>query len=95
MASKFSNAENDRAFDWLTERDSIQAAQLEHALRNYAHPVYEPADVGDHLMRALSAPMAQYPGDPAQVDVVVLAVAVINYGCAQGWDIVHEIGTSS
>ena len=95
MTSNFGNSENDKAFQWLTKRDSMQAAMLEDALRNYAHPVYDPADVGTHLMRALSAPMAPYDGDPTKVDAVLLAVAVIDYGCQQGWDVVEEIGTSS
>ena len=95
MTGHFGNSENDRAFKWLTQRDSIQAALLEDAMRNYTHPVYDPADVGTHLMRALSAPMDPYDGDPTKVDVVLLAVAVIDYGCQQGWDVVEEIGTSS
>ncbi|MCH7993584.1 MAG: hypothetical protein IIB57_03975 [Planctomycetes bacterium] len=95
MARNFGNSENDRAFQWLTQRDSMQAAMLEEAMRNYAHPVYDPADVGTHLMRALSAPMAKYAGDPTQVDAVLLAVAVIDYSCQQGWDVVEEIGSSS
>lgn len=94
MAKNFGNSENDRAFQWLTKPDSIQVVLLEDAMRNYAHPVYDPADVGTHLMRALSAPMARYAGDPTKVDPVVLAVAVIDYGCRHGWDVVQEIGTS-
>jgi len=94
MAGKLGNSENDKAFQWLTQRDSMQAVLLEDAMRNYAHPVYDPADVGTHLMRALSAPMAKYAGDPTQVDAVLLAVAVIDYGCQLGWDVVEEIGSS-
>lgn len=70
----------------------MQAAQLEHAMRNYDQPVYDPADVGQHLLKALSMPMAGYVGDATKVDVIPLAVAIISHASAMGWDIVEEIG---
>lgn len=88
----FSNPENNRAFSWLTTPDSMQAAQLEHAMRNYEHPVYDPADVGQHLLKALSMPMAGYTGDASKVDSLPLAIAVISHSSAMGWDVVEEIG---
>ena len=54
----------------------------------------DPAEVGTHLMRALSAPMAEFAGDPTKVDAVLLAVAVIDYACQRAWDVVQEIDTS-
>lgn len=95
MARAHDNSANEKAVWWLTQPDSMQVAQLEHAMRNYAYPVYDPADVATHLMRALSAPMAQYTGDLTRVDAAALAVTVINYACQQGWDIVEEIGMST
>ncbi len=88
----FNNAENERAFNWLTAPGSMQAAQLENAMRNYQHPVYDPADVAQHLMKALAAPMAGYPGDVTKVDKLPLAVAVISHGILMTWDVVVEIG---
>jgi hypothetical protein len=89
---QFKNSENDRAFRWLTARGSMQGAQLENAIRNYAHPVYDPADVGQHLLKALSQPMAGYTGDATKVDILPLAVAVISHGILMGWDVVVETG---
>ena len=86
------NSENDRAFKWLTAPDSMQASQLEIAMRNYEHPVYDPADVGQHLFKALSLPMAGFPGDASKVDVLPLAIAVISHGIAMRWDVVKEVG---
>ncbi len=89
---QFNNAENAKAFQWLTTPSSIQAVQLELAMRNYDQPVYNPADVGQHLLKALSAPMAGYPGEASKVDAIPLAIAVISHASAMGWDIVEEIG---
>ena len=91
-ANHFSNPETEKAYRWLTISGSMQAAQLEHAMRNYEHPVYDPADVGQHLLKALSLPMAGYTGDASKVDVVPLAIAVISHALAMGWDVVEEIG---
>ncbi len=91
LPDQFNNPENDRALRWLTTPASMQAAQLEHAMRNYDHPVYDPADVGQHLLRALSLPMAGYTGDASKVDPVTLGVAVISHANAMGWDVVVEI----
>jgi len=91
-SNQFSNSENKKAFRWLTISGSIQAAQLEHAMRNYEHPVYDPADVGQHLLRALSLPMAGFTGDASKVDVLPLALAVISHGMDMGWDVVKEVG---
>ena len=92
MPNQFNNPENDRAFRWLTTPGSMQAAQLEHAMRNYEQPVYDPADVGQHLLKALSLPMAGYAGDASKADAIPLGVAMISHACAMGWDIVEEIG---
>lgn len=91
MTDQFNNPENDRAFRWLTTPASMQAARLEQAMRNYEHPVYDPADVGKHLLRALSLPMAGYTGDATKVDAIPLAIAIISHSCSMGWDIVEEI----
>ena len=85
-------SENDRAFHWLTAAGSMQAAQLEKAMRTYGHPVYDPADIGRHLMKALSLPMAGYGGDASNVDMLPLAVTVISHAIAEGWDVVEETG---
>ena len=90
--NQFENPENDRAFEWLTMPGSMQAAQLENAMRNYEHPVYDPADVGRHLLRALSLPMAGYTNDASKVDVVPLAIDVISHAIALRWDVVVENG---
>lgn len=92
MPEQFNNPENEKAFSWLTTPGSMQAAQLEHAMRNYQHPVYDPADVAQHLLRALSMPMAGYTGDASKVDAIPLAVATISHASAMGWDVVKEIG---
>lgn len=92
MPKQFDNPENDRAFDWLTATGSMQAAQLENALRNYEYPVYDPIDVGQHLLRALSMPMAGYAGDASMVDAIPLAVGMICHASAKGWDVVEELG---
>ena len=92
MANQFNNLENDRAFRWLTTPGSMQAAQLEHAMRNYEDPVYDPSDVGQHLLKALSMPLAGYSGDASKVDAIPLAVAMISHASAMGWDVVEEIG---
>ncbi len=91
-SNQFDNVENDRAFKWLTAPGSMQLAQLENAMRNYAYPVYDPADVGQHLMKALSMPMAGYPGDASKVDPVCVGIAIISHASALGWDVVKEIG---
>ena len=90
--NQFKNSETGRAFEWLTTAGSMQVVQLENAMRNYEYPVYDPADVGRHLLKALSAPMAGYGGDASKVDVLPLAVAVISHAITQGWDVVEEIG---
>lgn len=92
MASQFTNKENDKAFLWLTTPGSMQVAQLELAMRNYQHPVYDPADVGQHLLKALSMPMAGFTGDASKVEVVTLGIAMISHATVMGWDIVEEIG---
>ncbi len=89
---EFKNSENDRALQWLTTAGSMQAVQLENAMRNYEHPVYDPVDVGRHLMKALSLPMAGYGGDASKVNMLPLAVAVISYAITEGWDVVEEAG---
>lgn len=91
LPNEFNNPENAKAFRWLTTPASMQAAQLEHAMRNYEHPVYDPSDVGQHLLRALSLPMAGYTGDASKVDPVTLGVAVIAHGNTLGWDVVVEL----
>lgn len=88
----FKNSENGRAFEWLTATGSMQVVQLENAMRNYDHPVYDPVDVGRHLLKALSLPMAGYGGDASLVDMLPLAVAVISHTIIQGWDVVEEVG---
>lgn len=88
----FDNADNDQAFNWLTLPGSMQAAQLENAMRNYAYPVYDPADVGEHLLKALSMPMAGYNGSTTKVDVIPLAIAIISHADTLGWNVVEEIG---
>lgn len=90
--NQFNNAENEQAFTWLTTPGSMQAMQLENAMRNYEYPVYDPADVGQHLMKALSMPMAGYSGDASKVDVIPLAIAIISHANALGWSVVKEIG---
>lgn len=92
MPEQFNNRETEEAFSWLTTPGSMQAAQLEHAMRDYEHPVYDPADVGQHLLKALSLPMAGYTGDASKVDVLPLAVAVISHAIAKGWDVIVEVG---
>ena len=92
MPHQFKNLENDRAFAWLIAPGSIQVDQLEHAMRNYEHPVYDPADVGLHLLKTLSRPMAGYPGDATKVDAMPLAIAIISHASTMGWDVVEEIG---
>ena len=90
--NQFNNSENDRAFQWLTTPGSMQAVQLENAMRNYEHPVYDPVDVGRHLMKALCAPMAGYDGDASKVNMLPLAVTVITHTIAMCWDVVVEVG---
>ena len=91
---QFDNSENQRAFRWLTAADSMQAARVEDAMRNYHHPVYDPVDVGRHLLKALMLPMAGYTGDTSKVDALSLAVAIISHAIEQGWDVVEEVGTT-
>ncbi len=90
--NQFTSSENNRAFQWLTAPGSMQAVQLENALRNYEHPVYDPVDVGRHLMKALSMPMAGYSGDASKVDMLPLAITLISHAIDEGWDVVEEIG---
>ena len=90
--NQFSNVENDRAFQWLTAPRTMPAGQLENAMRNYAHPVYDPVDVGHHVMKALSLPMAGYPGDASKIDILPLATAMISHAITMRWDVVEEIG---
>ena len=90
--NQFNNSENDRAFQWLTTAGSMQVAQLEEAMRHYEYPVYDPVDVGRHLMKALSMPMAGYGGDASKVAMLPLAVTVISHAIAEGWDVVEELG---
>lgn len=88
---RFADQATGEAFEWLTELGSVQAGMLEDAMRNYGDPVYDPSDVGRHLERALSAPMAGYEGD-TKVQMMVLAIAVIDHAMTNGWDIVSEAG---
>ena len=90
--NQFNNSENDRAFYWLTAPGSMQAVQLESAMRNYNHPMYDPADVGQHLMKALSMPMAGYSGVASNIDIIPLAITIISHGNTLGWNIVEEVG---
>ena len=90
---QFKNPENNRAFQWLTVRGSLQAVQLETAMRNYEHPVYDPVDVGQHLLEVLLLPMeGGYTGDSSKVDILPLAFGVISHAIAMRWDVVEEIG---
>ena len=61
-------------------------------MRHYEHPVYDPVDVGRHLFKALSMPMAGYSGDAAKIDMLSLAVDVISHAIAMRWDVVVEMG---
>lgn len=88
----FSDRETGEAFQWLTEPDSIQVRMLEDAMRNYNDPAYDPADVAAHLARALRAPLGGYKGDASKVQMIPLAVAVIDHTVTNGWDIVIEAG---
>lgn len=92
MPSEYNKSANDIAFEWLTEPGSMQAAQLESAMRHYAKPVYEPEDVGEHLLKALSMPMAGFTHSTTKLDVISLAIAIITYTSTMGWDIVEEVG---
>ncbi len=91
MPSEYNKSPNDVAFEWLTTPGSIQAAQLESAMRHYDKPVYEPEDVGGHLLKALSMPMAGFTEDTTKLDMPSLAIAVITYASTMGWDVVEEI----
>lgn len=93
MMGIFADQATGEAFQWLTLSGSIQVKMLEDAMRNYSQPVYEPADIGKHLTRALSAPMGGFSGDVSKVQMIVLAIAVIDYASTQGWNIVCEPGT--
>ena len=88
---RFADQATGEAFEWLTEPGSVQVGMLEDAMRNYGAPVYDPSDVGKHLERALNAPMAGYKGD-TKVQMMVLAIAVIDHAATKGWDIVSEAG---
>lgn len=90
---RFADQATGDAFQWLTEPGSVQAGMLEDAMRNYGDPVYDPSDVGKHLGRALNAPMAGYKGDASKVQMMVLAIAVIDHAATNGWDIVSETGS--
>ncbi len=92
MSSEYNKSSNDIAFEWLTEPGSVQAAQLELAMRHYDKPVYEPEDVGAHLLKALSMPMAGFTHGTTKIDIASLAIAVITYASTMGWDVVEEIG---
>lgn len=87
---RFGDQDTEDAFGWLTETDSLQAEMLESAMRNYADPVYDPSDVAKHLLRALSAPMAGFKGNTAKVNMMTLAVAIIDYAINNTWDVVIE-----
>ncbi len=89
---QFADQATGEAFEWLTEPDSVQVGMLEGAMRNYDDPVYDPANVGKHLGRALNAPMAGFKGNASKVQMMVLAIAVIDHATANGWDIVSEAG---
>ena len=86
----FADQATGEAFQWLTEPGSMQVGMLEDAMRNYDDPVYDPSDVGKHLERVLNAPMAGYKGDASKVQIIVLAVAIIDHATSNGWDIVSE-----
>ena len=89
---RFADQATGEAFEWLTEPGSVQVGMLEDAMRNYQHPVYDPVDVGRHLLKALMLPMAGYTGDTSKVDALSLAVAIISHAIEQGWDVVEEVG---
>lgn len=88
----FADEATAKAFQWLTEPGSMQVGMLENAMRNYDAPVYDPADVGKHLERALKAPMSSYRGDVSKVQMIVLAIAVIDHANTNGWNVVSEPG---
>lgn len=80
------------AFEWLILPDSPQAEMLENAMRNYDAPAYDPADVGKHLEKALTAPVDGFMGDLSKVQMTTLAIAIISHAVVSGWDTVPEPG---
>lgn len=78
------------AFNWLTASGSVQAEQLEEAMRNYPQPRYDIVDIGRGLMKVLSAPTVKFGGIAARIDTLVLAEAVIDHAIDGGWDVVEE-----
>lgn len=91
--TRFKNPENNRAFQWLTAPRSNQAVELENAMRNYEHPVYDPEDVGQHLLKSLLlSTEGGYTGDSSKIDILPLAFAVISHAIAMRWDVVEETG---
>lgn len=87
---RFADQVTGEAFQWLTEPGSIQVGILEDAMRNYGDPVYDPSDVAKHLERAINAPMAGFKGDASKIQMIVLAIAIIDHAASNGWDIVSE-----
>ncbi len=86
----FSDHETRIAYEWLTKPYSIQVRMLESAMRNYNDPVYDPSNVGKHLVKALQSPMGGYTGDVFKVKIIVLAIAIIDHSKLKGWDVVKE-----
>ena len=84
------SAETERAFVWLTAPNSRQVNRLEEAMRSYVFPVYDPTDVGQHLMRVLMLPLCPLRHECARVDPMNLGHAVIEFAVGMGWDVVSE-----
>lgn len=92
MTERFADQATGEAFEWLTLPGSMQVKMLEDAMRNYNQPTYDPADVGKHLSRALSAPMGGFTGDVSRVQMIVLAISIIDHASISGWNVVCEPG---
>lgn len=78
------------AFNWLVAQGSVQAEQLEEAMRNYPQPRYDIVDIGRGLMKVLNSPSVKFGGVASRIDSLVLAEAVIDHAIAGGWDVVAE-----
>ncbi|RIK67276.1 MAG: hypothetical protein DCC65_06920 [Planctomycetota bacterium] len=78
------------AFNWLTAPGSVQAEQLEVAMRDYPQPRYDIVDIGRGLMKVLSSPNVKFGGVAARIDSLVLAEAVLDHAIASGWDVIEE-----
>jgi hypothetical protein len=89
-ARRWKTPETEAAFRWLTLAGSVQHGRLEQAMRHYSLPAYDVVDVGRHLLRALSRPMADFGGEVSRVDMLTLSHAVIEYAVAHEWDVVAE-----